>query len=231
MTGSKKTLGNAKFLHKSIVGTLRIINIYKIGALVVVMLLAGAAFLFFVQDERMATKIGTLSTVTIAVILCWMQFSTYSKGIIKRRGEEAEEKCNSIIDGIKEYGYDDCSGVMEFDYWGKENSEMIATFGKKYYIVEWKFRYEKLSEICRFDVRIRRVNAKGTHYLTNYYESIMYKSEPFMWGVTSIRYVISNKSQEGEKEVYLKFENISDGDWDALLQAIGYILRDPKWRG
>lgn len=214
-----------KFVQKYAMSILRIISVYKISALIIAAIAFGLLLFYVIKDDGVEQKFGTLANIVIATAVCWMSFSSYHRSNVENRKNELEKSCTSVVEVILSHGNRDDNGNIFMKFFGKDG-KVINAFGGRRYFSQWLFIHHAKSEYSVFQIHVQRMNKDGTYIISDSSESIMCRSGPSGWNISTLRYAELDKIDDPSSGVAINADKISGNDWEALMQAIGYIHVD-----
>lgn len=213
-----------KFFKKSIVSISRLISVYKIFSLIFTAIVFGALFLYLIEDKDIEAKLGTLANIVIAIAVCWITYSSYSKSANEKRENELAEKCDGIVGVIKSHSVHGDKETTILNHFGKDGSVIDAYRGRRYFS-QWVFMHQKSPEYCIFHVRVQRISKDASYAISDSCETITYTASSSGRGISTTRNTKPDEFLNADADTSIKLDEISGNDWEALMQAITNIAK------
>lgn len=214
-----------KFFEKNAVTISRFISVHKIASLIFAAIVLGALFLYLVESRDMEEKFGTLANIVIAIAVCWISYSSYSKSVNEKREKELREKCDAIVGVIRAHSVHADKETTILNHFGKDGNVINAYHGRRYFS-QWVFMHQRSPEYCFFHVRVQRISKDASYAISDSCETITYTSSSSGRAISTTRNTKPDDFLNSDADIPIKIDEISNDDWEALMQAVINISKD-----
>lgn len=228
-----KAVTNVSALMKNIIGNLK--KYYRrqnskkrMVLLVIFVMLFGLIFLHFLSDEFIS-KIGTLASVTIAGFVSWIQYDSKRKNVIQERQQDATERCNFVVERLKEYAKVDKFGNVNLRFFG-DCAKRKKLLDGDLYIIEWEFQYTREIDFADFRIVISRISEHENPLFVDNPVSVQLRERKDVQQMGAFCYTKRDQNGSEQERVSVRLNYFSDADWEMLMYSINDIMAESRWK-
>lgn len=194
----------------------RIFESLKESSLVVLYAIAFMFLVLFVFDNDLVERMGTIASVVIAAIVCWMQYNNYINGIEKKRRSQMIKVCDTVSKNLILNIAKNSKGNIRLRYEGCKGQIVSNSYGEEY-LVEWKFDYTDATKESVFQISERDMNTESEGGPVGDVRRVEFRSTSFGFSILSYRGKFIRKTMKLSKIHGTRFYKFNNHEWDQFV--------------
>lgn len=223
MSVTKKFLNSKKVMKRNVLNFFdRFNRSLKSKKFIVLTVVFAAAAIFLFMENDTVEKLGTISSVIIAAIVCNIQLDSYQKGKIDNREAEAFKKGKFITANLIRY-YGGGQQDLHMDYTGDRWKE-VRTFDGRRYTLEWRLNYTVHSNSCTFLMAIGHFKDSEKMELTEKFEYLEFYLNDGINSLLAGKYIYIDGNPPIRERIFTGIDNFSNEEWSAMMELLSGIL-------
>lgn len=194
----------------------RIFESLKDNSLIILYSIAFMFLVLFVFDSELVERMGTVASVVIAAIVCWMHYDKHIKGIEKKRRNQMIKVCDTVSKNLVLNTAKDNKGNISLKFEGCSGQIVSNSYGEEY-LVEWKFDYAGATKESIFQITERDMKTESEGGPIGDIRRIEFRSTSFGFSILSYSGKFTRKTMKLSKLHGTRFYKFDNQEWDQFV--------------